>query len=182
MSRVSGSGRFASHGFHVAVLVIIVSIGPREAAARKGESDYSWWQTSCNEYGVSPSRVVGVKFRRFPVADDSIDDEKDLRSLQFDERGIAVRIGENRYEVRAQDIVAVVVIPLGKKGSALTIELRSKSGIVADGIFGVVELTCWRNIEALVNGYGPGKIQGSPVKTYIPLRDANGNVIPESVN
>jgi hypothetical protein len=73
----------------------------------------------------------------------------------------------------------VSVRKIGDRNPALVMTVATTSPKQRTIQVGVIEYGCWREIEKLMQCYAPDKIEGSPPKTYSPLRDANGNVVPE---
>jgi hypothetical protein len=90
-------------------------------------------------------------------------------------------LGEERFAVRTIDIKTVAVRPLGNRddnrSSALELTITTTNRVLSGGPIGIIELSCWREIEGVVAKYGATKIIGSPPILSVPLRDPYNNVI-----
>jgi hypothetical protein len=160
------------------------------------DAEYSpWWGTDC--YFVHPEASSNgviqsngyVSFRKFPVTPTTIDDAS--RAISPFDRGITFKMDGGRFTVswRADNAtpplregrgrIKMRVTPLGAYNSAIALTVIVDDHVVGDGVFGNMELTCWRPLEDLIEKYLPGSIEGSPPRPYFPLHDQNGNVIPE---
>src|SRR5258708_3680753 len=119
---------------------------------------YTWWQTSCQTFHTEPDIVVAVFFREFPVTDKTANDKGKSRTVTFEPNGLGVRLGEERFAVRTIDINTVAVRPLGNRNdnrsSALEMTITTTNGVLSGGPIGTIELSCWREIEAVVTKYG----------------------------
>jgi hypothetical protein len=148
----------------------------------RGEHLYSWWQTSCQTFHSAPESVVAVFFREFPVTDKTANDKRKSRTVTFEPKGLGVRLGEHRFAVRAADIKAVSVRALGNvvdnRSSAFELTITS-NGVLSGGPIGTIELSCWREIEAVISRYPSTQVIGSPPMLNVPLRDENNNIIRE---
>ncbi len=168
----------------IASLILVVAQNSSLVLAKHSSSiaAYTWWQTSCEKYHAEPNAVVAVLLREFPITDTTVSDSRRTRHITFEPGGLGVRLGEQRLAVKANDVLKVSVRPLGQSYSAIEITITTKAGILTDGPLGVVELSCWREIEKALKYYRRTNVDGSPRIPNIPLRDANGNVIDEPKN
>jgi len=66
-----------------------------------------------------------------------------------------------------------------RPNNAVLVTLETNLGIVTDGPFGIVELTCWRMTESMVKSYGKTHTTGSPPLPRIPVHDKDGNIIAD---
>ena len=144
-----------------------------------GDSNLAWWETTCDAWGSGPDSAIGVVIRHFPVSTTTVDDETLTRSLEFDSRGVTVRLGVERFGITRENVKNVDVTVLGAHNSAVLLKITTNRGVLSDGTFGALELTCWRKVEGLLNEWGTVTITGSPPKLRIPVHDKDGNVIQE---
>ena len=161
-------------------LILLVS-----STGASAEPAYSpWWGTDCHfvhpetlTKGVIQSNGY-VSFRKFPVTPDSIDEAP--RTIGVFDRGITFRVDGSQFTAPWRDgHIQIRVVSLGAYHSAVAMTVLVVDRLVGDGVFGNMELTCWRPLEDLIEKYSPGSITGSPPRPHIPLHDQNGNVVPE---
>jgi hypothetical protein len=155
------------------------------ATGASTESTYSpWWGTDC--HFVDPETLTKgliqgnghVSFRRFPVTPQSIDEAP--RTIGVFDHGITFRVSGSRFTAPWRNAhIQIRVVPLGVYHSAVAMTALVDGRVVGDGVFGNMELTCWRPLEDLIERYSPGSITGSPPRPQIPLHDQSGNVVPE---
>jgi hypothetical protein len=119
-----------------------------------------------------------VTFRRFPVTPESIDQAG--RSIGAFSHGITFKLDGGRFTTSwHRDHVQINVVPLGHRNSAVAMTVVVNGRTIGDGIFGNMDLLCWRPFEDLVEKYSPGSITGSPPRPHFQSFDKNGNVIPD---
>lgn len=158
-------------------MVLIAWLAIFGSTAAIADANGLWWQTECfepqgNEQGVT------VLFRRFNVADNSVDDKS--RRLIFYPQAFDYTFGGNRSTLLWKDLVGVKIEKLGHDNPALRITIKTTDGLLSGGPFGIIEFSCWRAMERIINSQKAGIIEGSPPIPKFPVHDNLGNIISDA--
>jgi hypothetical protein len=138
----------------------------------------SWWQVDCDHYNAHNDFAgVDVTLREFPITADTVDTHH--RVLTFWNKGFQYRAADHELNAPWKDVRRVSVRKIGNRNSALAVTVVTTFNESNPLEFGAIELTCWREIELVLQCHVPATIEGSPPKPHSPLRDSNGNVVAE---
>jgi hypothetical protein len=144
----------------------------------------SWWQTECDHNYASPelrgltgAGGVYVSLRQFPTTNETVEEPR--RHITFWQGGFQYRGRDQDWIAPWKNVRMVSMRKIGDRNAALVMTVTTTSSEEKTIQVGAIEYGCWREIEKLMQCYAPEKIEGSPPKTYSPLRDAKGNVVPE---